>query len=108
MYGFCLKRVGNEFEAEDITIETFAVFAVIAEACPEVIVVVSPARAVVDVVPKARLEVPAPINERTSAAVTPDAKEGLPPPYNTAAGSVLVAPVAIPSSLVFSVVVKFF
>ena len=24
VYGFCLKRVGNEFEAEDITIETFA------------------------------------------------------------------------------------
>ena len=53
--------------------DTFEVLADIAEAWELDIVVVFPAKAVEDEVPKAKLEVPAPINVLTSAAVTPEA-----------------------------------
>ena len=54
---------------------TLAVLAVIADAWAEVIVVVSPALAVDAVVPIARLEVPAPIKDLTSAALIPVFKD---------------------------------
>jgi hypothetical protein len=81
---------------EPITILTLAVFAVIAVAWAEVIpvfavlfviavawalviVVVLPALAVDAVVPIARLEVPAPIRLRTSAALIPEFSDGVVP-----------------------------
>jgi len=58
---------------------TLAVLAVIAVAWALVIVVVSPALAVDAVVPIARLEVPAPIRLRTSAALIPEFSDGVVP-----------------------------
>ena len=58
---------------------TLAVLAVIAVAWALVIVVVLPALAVDAVVPIARLEVPAPIRLRTSAALIPEFSDGVVP-----------------------------
>jgi hypothetical protein len=75
-------------EACDEVIPVLAVFAVIALAWDEEIVVVSPAIAVVDVVPITKLEVPfpvpAPIKVRISAAEIPVFKLGVAPLLNTA------------------------
>ena len=65
-------------------IPTLAVFAVIALAWAEEIVVVSPAIAVVDVVPITSEDVPAPISVLISAAEIPVFKLGVEPLLNTA------------------------
>ena len=67
-------------------IPTLAVFAVIALACAEVIVVVLPAFAVDADVPITRLEVPAPIKDLTSAADIPVFRDGV-VPFDRIAGT---------------------
>jgi len=87
--------------------DTFLLLFTIAVACAEVIVVVLPAIAVVDVVPITKLEVPlpvpAPIRDLTSAPDIPVFKEGVEPLDNIAglpvSGNVLVI-VIVPPLLV--------
>ena len=66
-------------------------------------IAVSPRSAVVDVVPRARLDVPAPIVLRTSAAVIPLARAGVLPFVEIAGAAVFVAFAAMLSNFAPSV-----
>ena len=69
-------------------------------------IAVSPRSAVVDVVPRVRLDVPAPIRLRTSAAVIPLAREGVLPFVDIAGAAVFVAFAAMLSNLAPSVAIS--
>jgi|TARA_R110002033_G_scaffold16308_1_gene45460 hypothetical protein len=64
--------------------DTFPLLVIMFDACVVDIVVVSPALAVVLVVPIVRLEVPAPIKDLTSAALIPVFRDGVVPLDNIA------------------------
>ena len=87
-------------------IPTFSLLATIASACKSVIVTVLPTIAVDAVIPIARLEVPAPIKDLTSAALIPVFKDGAVPFDKIAGTPCSEAAVIYPAPLVIALLFK--